>query len=139
MPGLLFMCGSCSSELTHGEGGMKDEHARFYLANVVAALQYLHDVRVDSVNRAALTVVPPPVFHPTQRGLAYRDLKPENLLVGANGYLKMCDFGFVKSIPYEHKGEVQSKSYTMLGSPDYLAPEVRVCGVLSAGSLQTCA
>lgn len=61
-----------------------------------------------------------------QRSLAYRDLKPENLLVAANGYLKLCDFGFIKSIPYtDKKGEQFAQSFTMLGSPDYLPPEVR--------------
>ena len=60
-----------------------------------------------------------------QRTLAYRDLKPENMLVATNGYLKLCDFGFVKSIPYtDKKGEQFAQSFTMLGSPDYLPPEV---------------
>jgi len=47
------------------------------------------------------------------------------MLVAANGYIKLCDLGFVKSIPYtDKKGEDFAQSFTMLGSPDYLPPEV---------------
>jgi len=45
-------------------------HARFYVANVLRALEHLH-----------------------QRHVIYRDLKPENLMVDERGYLKVCDFG----------------------------------------------
>ena len=45
-----------------------------------------------------------------------RDLKPENLLIGKDGYLKMADFGFAKA--------VRGHTYTLCGTPDYLAPEL---------------
>lgn len=47
-----------------------------------------------------------------------RDLKPENLLLCANGYLKMADFGFAKRLP------LGQKTYTLCGTPEYLAPEL---------------
>nr|P49673.1 RecName: Full=cAMP-dependent protein kinase catalytic subunit; Short=PKA C [Ascaris suum]CAA49464.1 catalytic subunit of cAMP-dependent protein kinase [Ascaris suum] len=67
--------------------------ARFYAAEIVCALQYLHS-----------------------KNIAYRDLKPENLMLNKEGHLKMTDFGFAK--------EVIDRTWTMCGTPEYLAPEV---------------
>ena len=61
----------------------------FYAANVLLALEHLHS-----------------------RGLVYRDLKPENLLLDAQGYCKVADFGFAKKIGAD-------KTYTICGTPDY--------------------
>ena len=46
----------------------------------------------------------------------YRDLKPENILIDHRGYLKLTDFGFAKI--------VESRTYTLCGTPEYLAPEM---------------
>ena len=67
--------------------------ARFYASCVAAALMHLHDLNV-----------------------AYRDLKPENLLLDRHGYVKLCDFGFAK--------QVTDRTYTVCGTPEYLAPEI---------------
>jgi len=49
------------------------------------------------------------------RGITYRDLKPENILLTADGYVKLVDFGCITFSPC---------SYTLVGTPEYIAPEV---------------
>lgn len=71
------------------------EIARFYTAQIVLALEYLHN-----------------------KNLIYRDLKPENVLVDNNGYLKLADFGFIKQL------DKCERTYTFCGTPEYLAPEI---------------
>ncbi|KAG6830431.1 hypothetical protein H0H92_000734 [Tricholoma furcatifolium] len=48
--------------------------------------------------------------------IIYRDLKPENILLNQDGHIKVADFGFAKSCT--------SVTWTLCGTPDYLAPEV---------------
>ncbi len=45
-------------------------------------------------------------------------MKPENLLVDVNGYVKLADFGFAKKLPQG------CKSQTLCGTPEYLPPEM---------------
>ncbi|MEW5303042.1 MAG: hypothetical protein WDW36_005773 [Sanguina aurantia] len=89
------MGGELFSYLQTRTRALDESHARFYAASVVLSLEYLHD-----------------------RGLVYRDLKPENLLIDLKGYVKVTDFGFVKRVK---KG---TKTYTLCGTPEYLAPEI---------------
>jgi CRP-like cAMP-binding protein len=74
---------------------ISEKGAKFYLSQVVLMLEYLHS-----------------------RTIAYRDIKPENLIIARDGYLRMIDFGLSKFLG---PGE---RSYTFCGTPLYLAPEV---------------
>lgn len=53
-----------------------------------------------------------------EREIIYRDLKPDNVIVDMNGFIKIVDFGTSKTI--------QNRTYTLVGSPHYIAPEVIV-------------
>eukprot|EP00656_Telonema_subtile_P049780 TRINITY_DN626_c0_g1_i11.p2 TRINITY_DN626_c0_g1~~TRINITY_DN626_c0_g1_i11.p2 ORF type:complete len:198 (-),score=18.77 TRINITY_DN626_c0_g1_i11:167-760(-) len=50
--------------------------------------------------------------------IAYRDIKPENIMLAANGYLRLIDFGFALVV------EEGAKTFTVCGTPEYQAPEV---------------
>jgi cGMP-dependent protein kinase 2 len=75
--------------------GMDEPMARFYVASIVLALEYLHDTA----------------------GIIYRDLKPENVLIDGQGFAKLGDFGFAKPV------ELGGRTYTFCGTPGYVAPE----------------
>jgi CRP-like cAMP-binding protein len=59
--------------------------------------------------------------HLHHRSICYRDLKPENILIDSKGYCVLVDLGFAKI--------VVDKTYTLCGTPEYLAPEI----ILSKG------
>lgn len=73
------------------------ERVRFYAAEIVLGLSYLHN-----------------------EGVIYRDLKPENLLLSADGHMCMTDFGISK----EGLAAKDDRTATFCGTPEYLAPEV---------------
>lgn len=104
--------------------------AVFYAAEIVLVLEYLHEA---------------------QGGVAYRDLKPENLLLDEQGHIRLVDFGFAKRLG-GRSGKAAAaaaagaatetatsggggvgangttngpvETYTLCGTPEYLAPEV---------------
>lgn len=53
------------------------------------------------------------------QGVIYRDVKPENVLFGLDGYLQLSDFGLSK--PLE---DTRDPTYSFCGSPEYMAPEM---------------
>jgi len=73
-----------------------EDIARFYAAEILLGIKYMH---------ANLMI--------------YRDLKPENILLDENNHVKLTDFGLSKIIL-----EDGDKSYSLCGTPEYLAPEI---------------
>lgn len=87
--------GELASELRK-LGVFENDVAKFYAAQLVMALQYLH---ADNI--------------------IYRGLTPDNLLIDRMGYLKLVDFGYAKSLP-----GVEDRTWTLCGTAEYLAPEM---------------
>ena len=74
---------------------LDENSVKFYSSQIAIALEYLHS-----------------------QGIIYRDLKPENVLIGEDGYIKLCDFG--ASVHTYRK----NKEYVFAGSPLYASPEM---------------
>jgi serine/threonine protein kinase len=81
-------------ERIHAVHRMREREAAFYIASMVLALEHLHG-----------------------HGYIHRDIKPENIMFSADGNVKLVDMGFAKRIG-------GSRTYTLCGTADYMAPEV---------------
>lgn len=73
-----------------------EDEARFYLCEIICALEYLHSLNI-----------------------VYRDLKTENIMLDSEGHIKLIDFGLSKIFD-----EDTTLTHTFCGTVEYMAPEV---------------
>lgn len=102
--------GDCAT-LLKTIGPLPPDMARFYFAETVLAVEYLHSY-----------------------GIVHRDLKPDNLLITALGHIKLTDFGLSKmglmslaTNLYEGYIDSETRQFSdkqVYGTPEYIAPEV---------------
>jgi len=72
------------------------ERVRYYGAMLLLAIGHLHSI-----------------------GVIHRDLKPENILLDQDGYIKLTDFGLVRT-----KMSINERTTTFCGTPEYISPEM---------------
>ncbi|KAG5338001.1 MRCKG kinase, partial [Acromyrmex heyeri] len=83
--------------LSKFEDRLPEDMARFYIAEMVLAIGSIHDLRY-----------------------VHRDIKPDNVLLDANGHIRLADFG--SCLRLFEDGTVQSN--VAVGTPDYISPEI---------------
>ena len=91
-----FMPGGELNFHINKENFFKEKKAKFYAAEIILGLNYIHE-----------------------NNCIYRDLKPENVLIGQDGHIKLTDFGLSKLC-----SDFSCKTKSICGTPEYLAPEI---------------
>lgn len=94
---LEYIKGSELFDVIREIGVLKKAVGRFYISSLILSVEYLH-----------------------MKNIIYRDLKPENVMVESDGYLKLIDMGTAKELK-QNKG---FRTFTIIGTPHYMAPEV---------------
>ena len=99
--GMNYIPGGTLRELIKRYGCLPEEWTRIYSAELVLAISHMHSLK-----------------------MLYRDIKPHNVMIDARGHLTIIDFGLSKQDISSARGAM-----SLVGTPDYSAPEVLKTGV----------
>lgn len=94
-----FLNGGMLSQILEQELVLDEKWAKIYVAEIVCALEALHNENV-----------------------VYRDLKPDNIILDSDGHICLTDFGLSKQ-----NIKRTDRTYSYCGTPEYLAPEIILC------------
>ena len=89
-----YLGGSDFRTVLQENGKLKAYQVKFYMAQLLLALRYLH---ISDV--------------------IYRDIKPENIVLDEQNYIRLVDFGLSKV-------SAKNRTFTLCGTPEYIAPEL---------------
>ncbi len=78
----------------------------------------------EDVVRVAAAEIMLGLKHLHEKGIVYRDLKPENVLIDESGHLKIGDFGLAKHLHMNHTGSGYLRTGSICGTRNYLPPEM---------------
>ncbi|KAM4771794.1 serine/threonine-protein kinase MRCK alpha isoform 2-T2 [Rhinophrynus dorsalis] len=92
-----YVGGDLLTLLSKFEDRLPEDMARFYLAEMVMAIDSVHQLHY-----------------------VHRDIKPDNILLDMNGHIRLADFG--SCLKLMEDGTVQSS--VAVGTPDYISPEI---------------
>jgi len=87
-------------EVIRDIGILNTYEAQFYTGSLLLALEYMHT-----------------------QNIAHRDVKPENIMVDHEGFIRLIDMGTCKVLKPSPNGAI-SRTFTIIGTPLYMAPEV---------------
>jgi len=93
----LLTGGELLAALDHIGRPLTHSEAQFYAGSLILVLDFLQDRRV-----------------------VFRDLKPENVMLDGQGYIKLIDFGTAKKLA----ADSDARTFTIIGSYHFMAPEV---------------
>ena len=103
-----FLPGGDLMNLLIAKDTLNEEEAKFYLCEIILAIESIHNLNC-----------------------IHRDIKPDNILIGKNGHIKLSDFGLAKIADnifkediINYKKNTHNRNFSCVGTAYYVAPEV---------------